>query len=335
MEKVDHVITISTATLLKILGFCVGIWFLYVMRDMVFAFFVAVILASLIDPFASWGQRYKIPRTISVLFIFALLFGLLGLVITLLVPLLIAEGSSFAASFGHLSDTVLMRLKGFGGLIPTTGFSLADTFSGASASLLATVGNAVRGVFSFLFTFVLTFYLVVEETIFRSFVAFVAPQKLRPRIIELVERMKKRLGGWLRAQLALSLIVGILVYIGLLILGVPYAALLAVLAAFLESVPYIGPPLSSLPAIFLALAAHPDSLVPALMTVALFVMIQQVENHILVPKIMQKAVGINPIVSIISIVTGIKLGGIIGGLIAIPAVTMLYVYLEYIHHDSV
>ncbi len=340
MKNEEQVITISTKTLFKVVGFVAGVWVLYFLRDLVFSFFIAVILASLIDPFATWCEKYKIPRAFGVLFIFGVLFGLLGLILSQLVPILIDQSSAFAGSFGHLLESVTHRLQGIrigGGSFPVLsgeGVSLTQTLSQASGELFSTVREALRSIFSIIFVFVLTFYLVIEDSMMKNFLEFVAPPKYRTKILELVHLIKDKLGKWLRGQMILSVSIGILVYVGLTILGVPYAALLAVLAALLEAVPYIGPTIAALPAIFLALAQHPESVIPAIMVGGLFVVIQQIENHILVPKVMQKAVGINPIASIISIVMGVKLGGIVGGLIAIPAVTALYVCLEYFRNES-
>ena len=340
MKTEEQIITISTKTLFKVVAFVAGAWVLYFLRDLVFSFFIAVILASLIDPFATWCEKFKIPRAVGVLFIFGLLFGLLALVISLLVPILIDQSAAFAGSFGHVLEVVQTRLQTLqlGGapikVLEGEGVSLGQTLQNAGGELFSTVREALRSIFSFVFVFVLTFYLVIEDGIMKNFLEFVAPPKYRVKILELVRLMKDRLGKWLRGQMILSVSVGILVYIGLTILGVPYAALLAVLAALLEAVPYIGPTIASLPAIFISLAQHPESVIPAIMVGGLFVVIQQVENHILVPKVMQKAVGINPIASIISIVMGVKLGGIVGGLIAIPAVTALYVCLEYFRSES-
>lgn len=340
MKNEEQVITISTKTLFKVVAFVVGAWVLYFLRDLVFSFFIAVILASLIDPFATWCEKFKIPRAVGVLFIFGVLFGLVTLVISLLVPILIDQSAAFAGSFGHLLEVVQTRLQSLQisgapiKVLEGEGVSLGQTLQNAGGELFSTVREALRSIFSFVFVFVLTFYLVIEDGIMKNFLEFVAPPKYRVKILELVRLMKDRLGKWLRGQMILSISIGILVYVGLTILGVPYAALLAVLAALLEAVPYIGPTIAALPAIFLALAQHPESVIPAIMVGGLFVVIQQIENHILVPKVMQKAVGINPIASIISIVMGVKLGGIVGGLIAIPAVTALYVCLEYFRNES-
>jgi len=109
-----------------------------------------------------------------------------------------------------------------------------------------------------------------------------------------------------------------MVYLGLLILGVKYALILALIAAIGEAVPYLGPIMTAIPAVFLAFVQSP---IKALLVLILFILVQQLENHILVPKVMQKAVGLNPISSIIALLIGAKIGGIVGMILAIPVAT--------------
>ena len=139
------------------------------------------------------------------------------------------------------------------------------------------------------------------------------------------------MGMWLRGQLFLSFIVGLLVYIGLLILGVKYALVLALIAAILEIIPFIGPTIAAIPAILVGLT---DSWIKALVVVILYFVVQQLENHIIVPKVMQKAVGLNPIVVIIVIMVGAKLGGIVGALIAVPVAAAIGVFVGDIMRDK-
>jgi len=137
-------------------------------------------------------------------------------------------------------------------------------------------------------------------------------------------RAQNKIGMWLRGALTLGLIIGVFVYIGLTILGVKYALVLALLAAVLELIPYIGPPIAAIPAIFLAFSQAP---IKGFLTLILYVVIQQLENNILVPKVMQKAVGLNPIIGVISLGIGFKIAGILGGILAIPVATAVSVFI--------
>jgi predicted PurR-regulated permease PerM len=142
--------------------------------------------------------------------------------------------------------------------------------------------------------------------------------------------MQNKMGQWLRAQLILGLVVGIAVYIGLKILGVEYALLLALIAGVLEIVPYLGPILAVVPALMIGLAQSP---IIGLSVLGLYLLIQQVENNILVPKIMQTVTGLNPVISILALLVGLKAGGIAGAILAIPLAMMAVVILEDLFRD--
>lgn len=136
------------------------------------------------------------------------------------------------------------------------------------------------------------------------------------RITDVFDKAEARMGAWVRGQLFLMTLIGFMTYIGLVFLGVPYAFPLAIIAGILEIVPIIGPVVSSIPAIFVSFSVAP---VLGLAVIGLYIIVQQAENNIVVPLVMRKAVGLNPIVTLIAITVGGKLGGLLGMLLAVPA----------------
>jgi predicted PurR-regulated permease PerM len=128
-------------------------------------------------------------------------------------------------------------------------------------------------------------------------------------------RVQDKLGLWLRAQLLLSGIIFLVTWIGLLILGVKYSLVLALIAGITEVIPFIGPIIGAIPAVLLAFLQSP---IKALLVLILYLVIQQLEGNILVPKVMQKTVGLNPIVVIVVILLGAKIAGVLGALLSIP-----------------
>jgi predicted PurR-regulated permease PerM len=140
-------------------------------------------------------------------------------------------------------------------------------------------------------------------------------------------KIEQQLGSWVRGELVLMAAVGILTYIGLVVLGIDTALPLAILAGLLEIVPNIGPTLSAIPAILIALTIHP---LTAAATVALYFIVQFLENNLLVPKIMQKAVGVNPILSIVGLMIGVRIAGAAGALLAIPVTITIQAILPEI-----
>ena len=173
----------------------------------------------------------------------------------------------------------------------------------------------------------MTFYLLLERKHLNNYLSTIWEGDKSVHISKTVNEIERRLGSWVRGELILMLAVGALTYIGLSILGVEIALPLAILAGILEIVPNIGPTISAVPAVLVALTIHP---LTALATVALYFLVQLVENNLLVPKIMQKAVGVNPLVSIVGLMIGFRLAGPAGAVLAIPIIIVTHIIgLEY------
>jgi len=172
---------------------------------------------------------------------------------------------------------------------------------------------------------VLTFYMLLQDDGLSRLIQSVVPRTYQSYTLRLLAHMQDRIALWLRGQLILSLVVGILTLIGLAVLGVKFALLLALIAALTELIPYLGPILGAIPAVFIAFTQSPTL---GLMTLVLYIVVQQLENHLLVPRIMSKAVGLNPVVVIVAILIGGKIGGVVGAIVAIPIATALAVLLR-------
>ncbi len=171
---------------------------------------------------------------------------------------------------------------------------------------------------------VISFYLVVQDKGIKLFLSSVTPAEHRPYVISLAERIQTKLGRWLRGQLVVMMAVGLLVFIGLFFLKVDFALMLAVLAGLLEIVPYIGPFLAGTAAVALAFLQAP---VLGVLVLALFLIVHQIEGYVLIPQVMKRAVGLNPLVIIISMIIGAKLYGILGVVVAVPLVAIASVFL--------
>lgn len=328
-----QLITVSTVTIVKVAVFVLSLAFLYLIRDIIALFFVSLVLASIINPLASWFQSKGASRGAAVLLLYLAIVGLIALVVTMLVPAVIVETrdlirnadiiwASFLGTLGPLRDFISSH-----GLSDTLRGAVTGPSSGLSAAaegLVATIRGIFSGVVSLIIVLVVTFYLVVSEDALRRLFRNVAPEAYQPYLVGLFDRIEKSIGSWVRGQLILSFIVGIAVYAALKILGVKYALVLALAAAVAESIPYIGPVFSSIPAILIATTQSP---LKGILVAIMYVVIQQVENHILVPKVMQRATGLHPVVSIFSLLIGVKVAGLIGALLAIPVAMMLGIVL--------
>ncbi len=333
-KQKPHVVTISTRTILAAVAVLLGIGLLWFLRDVLAMFFVALLIAALIDPFAHWFERHRVPRGLGVLIIYILLFAIIAGVIILIAPPLFDQLTDLArnvegplaSALGALEDVRLFTEQyGLTQNIANSFASVQEGLAQAAGHVFNTIAGIFGGIASFILVLVLAFYMVVEEGAARRLFRHVTPRRYRPYIAGLMGRMQDKLGSWLRGQIVLMVIIGVMTYIGLLIIGVDFPLVLALFAAIAEIVPYAGPIISAVPAIIIAFSMSP---VKALIVLLLYVGIQQLENTVLAPKIMQKSVGLNPLVSIFSIMVGFRLGGLVGALLAIPVATMVTVFVH-------
>ena len=327
-------IAISTSTIVKILLVIGGLAFVWFIRDILAIFFVALLLAALIDPVANLFDRPKVPRGLGVLVVYVILAAIVTLALVIVIPPLIEQltalGSGLAVSFGEArgfvdSLVVLTEQYGLSDNLVESFSSLQQGITEGLTRVLSTVAGIFGGFATLILVLVLTFYMVVEEADAKRMFRHFAPKKYQPDLVVLAGRMQEKLGHWLRGQIVLMVIVGLLTYIGLLIAGVDYALVLAIFAGLAEIVPYAGPIIAAVPAIIIAFTISP---VKAIIVAVIYFAIQQLENSVLTPKIMQKSVGLNPVVSLFALLVGFKVGGFIGALLAIPVATLIAVLVN-------
>ncbi|OGL97361.1 hypothetical protein A2318_02765 [Candidatus Uhrbacteria bacterium RIFOXYB2_FULL_45_11] len=332
--KSNHQVTISTGTFIKAALIVLLMGFLWYIHEIVIIFFASLLLAALIEPFADWFSKKNIPRALSVLIVYVVLLTVVILVFLGLTPIIteqFAQVTSNANSFSVEIEQTFAKLQTFSvqhGLsqdISKTIQGIEGAISQTSQSLFSTVKGFFGGLVTGLVILVLTFYMVAEGEKMQRYFKSLAPVEYQPYLSELMKKMQIKIGAWLRGQLFLGFVIGLVSYIGLSLLNVRYALLLAVIAGLFEMVPYVGPIFSAIPAVMIAFTQSPTL---GLIVLGLYVIIQQIENHLLVPKVMQKATGLNPIVSIIALLIGVKLGGIPGAFFAIPVAMMLTVLVE-------
>lgn len=344
-------ITISVRTILTVLLIVLGLYFFWYVREIIATLLAALLLAALIEPFASWMQKRHIPRGLAVLIVYVVLCAVTALVLFLMIPLVVDQILQLLSNLQANADNIARSLGQFQSTLAEYGFE--ENFKQFLGSAQETINQQITGLFStvtgifyamgaLFVMLMLAFYMVVEEQSARRYFKTFLPEQYQPFVAHLLGKMQGKIGAWLRGQLILGLIVGACVYVGLTFLGVNYALLLALLAGLLEIVPFVGPIISMVPAVIVAFTQHP---LKGLFVLVLYVMVQQLENNILVPKIMQKVTGLNPIVSIVALLVGIKLGGgsgdsftfigaTIGAVLSIPVATMGAVILEELFKEK-
>ena len=303
-------VEISHRTIIFTVLFLIGLFLVYEMRSIIFSLFVALILMSALNPAVDKISSYKIPRYIAIIFIYILLFAFIGLIASGVVPTLVSQ------------TTVLINRFPF--YLEAIGLSTVDTDFvqqqineiGALSTNIFRFGLSVfTNILSVFAILILTFYLLMERQNLDNYLRVLFSENENEKAEKFVAKLEKYLGHWVRGELILMTIVGVFTYVGLLLLGIDFALPLAILAGLLEIIPNFGPTIASVPAIIAGFAISP---IMGLAVAALYFLIQQMENSLLVPKIMQKAVGFNPLVTVIVLMIGFKLGGPIGALLSVP-----------------
>lgn len=335
-------VSISTGTIIRFFIVILTILALFYLRDIVLVVIAAVVIASAIEPVVRRIRHYlKFNRITSVVIVYVLIVSILAMLLVFFVPAVMNETVRFVDSIPRtvsLSD-LWSPIENSGLFTNTDGVAngkivlLKDFIIGLQSLLIGSGEGAFHmasvifgGVFSLIMIFVLSFYLAIREDGVDDFLQIIAPIRHHDYIINLWKRSRRKIGLWLQGQIILGLIVGVLVYISLISVGIPYALPLAVLAALLEIVPVFGPILASIPAILLTFADR--GLSTTILIAVLYFIIQQLENHIIVPLVTKKIIGVNPIIVILALLIGFKLAGVLGALVAVPLSAALMEYVS-------
>lgn len=337
MSQQHHGITISTESIVRVFIVAISIWLAWIVRDVLLLIFISFILATIMLPATAWAEKHKIPRGITVAFLYIIAAAAFVGVGWVLIPILVYEITQITLNFGNYWDSVITLLPpetsaALKEIVQNNLNSIADAAKTGVAVTVASLLSTVQGIFgalgSLVVVLVLTFYFVVEEAAIKRALLAWLPIKHASFVERLLANTQHRLGGWARGQLILSLLVGVCVYIALSVIGVPYAFALAALAALLEFIPYAGPILSSFFGIFFALTISP---LTAMITAGVYYGIQVIQNNFLVPKVMEKAAGVNPVLSIVMILLAYEVMGVIGVFLGVPVASLLVAIVESIH----
>ncbi len=329
----ERSVEITTGTVIKILLVLLLLWFLFLIKDVIMIVFVAFVVSSAIRPWVDRLQKYRIPRVVSVISIAVIFFGLVSVALVTLVPALITDIRLLAAKLPELYSSVANKIFSFGDAGQTSALTtLQNNLQSFTQGLLqltsgvfGTLSTIFGGVAAFLTVLVISFFMTMEENGTKKLIQSLAPEKYQPYLNQLIGKIEHKMGSWLRGQLLLCIIIAAASFIGLTILGVKFALVLALLAGFFEIVPFIGPVLGAIPAVFFAATESP---LLALLVVILYVIIQQLENNIIVPKVMQQTVGLHPIIILLALLIGGRLGGVVGIIMAVPLVAIFAIFFR-------
>ncbi len=325
----------SVATAILVIA---GAYVLWLLHNLLLLVLTAIIIASAIEPGIIFFIRYRIPRFVSAILVYVLVFGSIFSLIYFFFPPIIADAADFlSAAPQYLSaltvSTPLSNIANATNFIGENGTqSLVQTLLSLRSISSASSGGTVQllitffgGIFSLILVIVLSFYFALQDTGVDDFLRMVMPVKYEEYSVDLWKRSQKKIGLWMQGQILLSVIVGILVYLGLLIIGIPYALLLAVFTAIAEIIPIFGSLIAGAAAAVVAFSTGGIAL--SAIVAGLYVVVNQFEANLIYPLIVKKIVGIPPLLVIVALIAGYTLAGFLGALLSVP---LAAVALEFI-----
>ena len=322
--KNKHTVAVDPISVLYILGILFGIYFLYLIESILILLLLAFIISVALNPVVVILQKkLKVPKPVAIGLSYVFLLIVVASFIGLIVPPLASQFIGFVQK---------LELPGMERYFKEINFTLQEVsqlvqqMSQSATFAFNIISSTFNGIFTVVTVLVLSFYLMLErDQLYKKAVWFTHDKEMLKKIRIFIDEAEEQLGGWVRGQLLLMLIVGIATYIGLILLRIPYALPLALTAGLLELLPNLGPTLSAVPAIAIAYITFGP--VSALLVLFFYILIQQLENNVLVPKIMAASAHVGPLVAIVAILIGLQLGGMIGALLAIP----IYVVIRLIY----
>lgn len=330
-EKRNSTIEISLKTVLYIIGIIILLQLLLRIKVIVLQLFVAIILMSALNPVVNrlmhvnfFGK--KLPRISAIVLAYLMLFVFFSAFVTYIAQPLteqtlnlinqIPQLVEFAGGWGINDQVLMQQLSQFGSI---------------SANIFWFIGSVFSNVFTVFTTLVMSFYLLLErEHLHEHLGSFFSNPSLERRIERFIYRIEIEMGGWVRAQVILMCIVGALNFVGFTLLGIDYALALALIAGLMEIIPNVGPTIASIPA---AVAGFGISPFHGIAVVAWAIIVQQIENNILVPQIMAKNTGVNPLVTILALLVGFNLAGVAGAILAVPTIIIVKATLKEFFSD--
>jgi predicted PurR-regulated permease PerM len=278
---------------------------------------------TILNPLVSRLSNYKIPRAVSVLVSYLIFIGVIVGVIAGIAPPLIEQSGSFVNNLPKYLNS-LGATAYFGDQVVSNFVSQLGGLPGQIARFTVSLFSNILSVVTVL---LFAFYMLLGREKLDDQMSYLFGDTRKKKIGVLIDRLEEQLGGWARGQLTLMILIGISTYLGLRLLGIPFALPLSILAGLLEIVPYIGPIISAIPAVIIGFGISP---IIGIAVSALAFLIQQVENYVFVPKVMEKSVGVNPIITLLALTIGFRIAGVVGTIISVPVViTMRVLSKEY------
>ncbi|GAX90316.1 AI-2E family transporter [Effusibacillus lacus] len=317
-------------------GLLLGIW--VVLRAVLAPFLISVIISYLLNPIVNKLVSRGVPRGVSVIIIYFVFFTLVTVVLVNSIPIFVTQLKEFVETLPsiieqvekwskNLDDGARAMPEAIHRAIDTNLIALEEALTRYITNLLGSLGSTLEWLFTVLVIPFLVFYMLKDLKVFERTVVALFPTRHRKELIELIKSIDEALGSYVRGQLLVMLAVGVLTYVGYLIVGMPYSLMLALVVAITNIIPYIGPFIGAAPAIILAFTVSP---LMALKVTIVNLVVQQLEGNVISPQIVSRTLDLHPLLIIFALLLGGEVGGVVGLILAVPFVAILKVVLEHL-----
>jgi predicted PurR-regulated permease PerM len=324
------------------------LWAAYQVRHVLLLVYISLLFAIGFGPIVRAVERLpvlhigarRLPRWVAILALYLVVLCAIAALVTAILPPLVAQARDFGARLPDMVDRGQQFLMDRGLLdhkltwqeaLQRAPTSVAGVGGDAVTTVFGALAGVAGGLVGLVTILILTFYMLVEsQSLFTGFMRLF-PRRERARLTAVSREITIKVSAWLGGQLLLGLVIGTTATIGLWLLGIPFFFVLGLVAGIGELIPMVGPILSAIPAVLVALSVSPGK---ALAVAIFFLLQQQFENHVLVPKVMSKQVGVSAVTVLVALLVGGSLLGIVGALLAVPTAAMLQVILEELTADA-
>ena len=332
-------VSITPGTIVAAFAIATGVFVLWTLRNLLLLMITAIVLASAIEPGVLFFVKRRVPRLVSVLLMYVLVCGSVFGLVYFLFPPILADAEAFLVSIPQYLNTLSLP-SSFEGISNATDFlnsqnqaqsmlqtllALQNAFTTHSIGIVQLFATFFGGIFSFVLVIVFSFYLALQETGVDDFLRFVTPAKYEAYTVDLWRRSQRKIGLWMQGQILLSVIVGILIYLGLLIIGIKYAFLLAVFTAMAEIIPIFGSLVAGVVAVIIAYSQGGVAL--GAIVSGLYVVVNQFEANLIYPLVVKKVIGLPPLIVILALIAGNTLAGFLGAILSVPLAAVMLEFL--------
>ena len=348
MSEKTTTISVSTNTMIRVVLVALGVFLLWYLRDLVLVVLTSIVIASFVESAVPYFQKMKINRVFGIVILYGVTLSVLSGLFYLFAPLLITEVynfsnfiSAYVPNVSFLNFFQNEQFSGAADVLNALGgdLSLTSLFSVSKAFILnlsggffTTISVAFGGFLNFILIIIISFYLAIQERGIENFLRLIFPVQQEDYVVDLWERSRRKIALWMKGQVVLGAVVGILIYLVLSLLGIEYALLFAIIGGIMEMVPY-GILVALIPVFSFSYVS--GGLSSALMVAGAYVIIHQFEVFLFAPLIIKKIVGLSPIVIILSAVVGFELGGLWGLILAIPLAVIVMEFLSDIEKEKI